>query len=63
VGAFLVVSLLAGERIFLLTGFIGAAASLFYGGQRIIFLGYILTVGVALIALIIYHSLHPFDRK
>jgi hypothetical protein len=63
-GVFLfVVSLFGGSPIVLLIGLIGAVASLFYRGQRSIFLGYILTVGVTLLAVIIYRSTHPFDMK
>jgi hypothetical protein len=52
---------LGSNPIFLLIGFVGALVSLFFQGYRSIFLGYILTVGVALLAAIIYCSTHPFN--
>ncbi len=44
-------------------GLIAAIVSLFMKGYRCIFLGYILTVGVVLLGVIIYCSSHPLDIK
>jgi len=46
-----------------LVGFAVAVASLFFEGYRCIFVGYILTIGLLLLAIIAYCSTHPFDMK
>ena len=42
-----------------LLGFVGAVACLFVKGYRCIFVGYIITVGVLLLAAIAYCSVYP----
>jgi hypothetical protein len=49
--------------IFLLFGFFAASVSLVYKGYRSIFIGYILTIGIALLGAIIYCANQPFDMK
>ena len=44
---------------FFLVGWVVAVASLFFQGYRCVFVGYILTVGVLLLAAIIYCAGHP----
>lgn len=46
-----------------LMGLIGAIASLFFEGYRCIFVGYILTIGLILLAVIAYCSTHPFRME
>jgi hypothetical protein len=46
-----------------LLGFVAATASLFFKGYRCIFVGYILTGGLILLAIIAYCSTQPFDIK
>jgi len=46
-----------------LFGLAGAIASLFFPGYRCIFVGYILTIGIILLGLIIYCSNHPFEDR
>jgi len=48
---------------FFLLGLVAAIASLFFAGYRFIFLGYIIPVGVALLAAICYCSVYPPDFK
>jgi len=44
-------------------GLIVAIGSLFFQGYRFIFVGYILTIGVLLLAMIIYCSNHPLEIR
>jgi len=46
-----------------LLGLIVAIGSLFFKGYRFIFVGYILTIGVLLLGMIIYCSNHPFEDR
>lgn len=46
-----------------LMGLAGAIASLFFRGYRCIFVGYVLTIGLILLAGIVYCSTQPFDMK
>jgi len=45
--------------LFCFVGFVIAVASLFFAGYRCIFVGYILTLGLILLALIVYCANHP----
>jgi hypothetical protein len=46
-----------------LLGLIVAIGSLFFKGYRFIFVGYILTLGILLLGMIIYCSNHPFEDR
>ena len=48
---------------FCLVGLAVAIGSLFFPGYRFIFLGYILTLGLLLLGLVIYCSNHPFEDR
>jgi hypothetical protein len=46
-----------------LVGFVAAVISLFFKGYRCIFVGYILAVGLILLAVIIYCANNPVDFR
>jgi len=46
-----------------LLGLAVAIASLFFKGYRLVFVGYIATIGVILLGLVIYCSNHPFEDR